>query len=408
MNEALQKARTRLLLSHPFFGCLLLQSKFEVDNSLTDIATDGRDLWYSEEAFEKKPYQEIMGIIAHGLGHKMFLHPSRIGDRDPKLWEQATDYALNNVLEQSGFMLPEDYLRDSEYNEMSAEQIYVKLQEQQQQQSGGQGGGQGGGDEDGEGSDDDSEGDGQGSGEDQSNGQNQGQGDGSNHLRTPQQNGKSPSEIKQMESEVKSQLAQAATVAKQAGKLPAELEKLVNQALKPKVDWKKALREFVQETAKTDYTFRRPNRRTMVHDMYLPSLTGNEIPPFLLIFDTSGSIYHSKDTCEIFASEINGIIEELSPAQVVVAYADTRVVDHTVLEQGEPLDLKLKGGGGTDFEQPMQWANEFEDVEFAGVIYFTDLYTNNFGNCEKPTLWAVYDNPDPTPPPYGQVVPIEN
>lgn len=403
MNEALQKARTRLLLSHPFFGCLLLQSKFEVDNSLTDIATDGKDLWYSEEAFEQKPYQEIMGILAHGLGHKMFLHPSRIGDRDQELWEKATDYALNNVLKESGFMLPDDYLLDSNYDDMSAEQIYVKLQEQQppqqQQQKG---------DSNGDGGSNDSNGEGEGSEEDQDGDQNQGQGNKSNHLRTPQQNGKSPSEVKQMEQEVKSQLAQAATVAKQAGKLPAELEKLVNQALKPKVDWKKALREFIQETAKTDYTFRRPNRKTMVHDMYLPSLTGNEIPPFLLVFDTSGSIYHSKETCEIFASEINGIIEELCPAQVVVAYADTRVVDHTVLEQGEPLDLKLKGGGGTCFEQPMQWANEFDEVDFAGVIYFTDLYTNNFGNCEKPTLWAVYDNPDPTPPPYGLVVPIEN
>ena len=47
------------------------------------------------------------GIILHESLHVMLSHFHRRGERDPKLWNVATDLAINTIVLQSGFDLPD-------------------------------------------------------------------------------------------------------------------------------------------------------------------------------------------------------------------------------------------------------------------------------------------------------------
>jgi len=381
MSDKLKKAKTKLVLTSPFFGCLLLGCNITADESVETAATDGLDIFYNPNYIKTLKYEEIMGLLAHQVGHKMFLHASRKQVREEKLWEIATDYVINHILTEDNLVLPAGFLHNSKYAGKTSEEVYKLLEEE---------------------ANNDQE-------------KNKSERDDAieqaidgktapDHLKKPPQ--QSAAERIEAEAEIKTQMAQAAQMAKQAGKLSESLAQFITEQLQPKVDWKKQLREFIMETAKNDYTYRRPNRRMMAHDMYLPSLTGNEMPPFAIAFDTSGSIYHDQKLLNTFVAEINSIIEDCSPSSVTVVYADSRVKGHTELEQGDLLVPNLQGGGGTAFSDTFNWI-EAHETDFAGIIYFTDLYVRDYGESDTPTLWACYGNPNPPEVPFGQVIKIE-
>ena len=70
---------------------------------------------------------ELIGLLAHEVMHPAMQHHTRRGDRDPALWNDAADYAINPILTEAGFTLPGDMLNDPEYRGMTAEQIYDAL-----------------------------------------------------------------------------------------------------------------------------------------------------------------------------------------------------------------------------------------------------------------------------------------
>lgn len=72
-----------------------------------------------------------------------------------------------------------------------------------------------------------------------------------------------PAEQAAIEAEWRTMTAQAIAVAKaaNAGRVPGYLERLVEQQAAPKIDWRDALRQFVDSTSRADYLWTRPNRR---------------------------------------------------------------------------------------------------------------------------------------------------
>lgn len=391
MSVKLQRAKTKLVLSHPFFGCMLLSCRMIETDQVPTAATDGRDLYYNPKFISSLKYEEVMGLLAHEVMHKVFMHAFRRKSRNPKLWNIACDYAINLILKDEDFILPEGGLLDKQYAGMTSDEIYNKiLEEAMDKAANGQSDNGGGG----------------GSSQEEAIEIYLGGLDEiPDHLKEKAQ-ALTPAEQHELESDIKTQIAQAAQQAKQAGKLPASVSQLVGELLKPKVDWKKQLRDFIQQTAKTDYTFRRPNRRTLVHDLYLPSMTGDEMPNIVIAFDTSGSIYGAKKTTAAFVTEINSIIEDCCPAKVDVVYADAAVCHTQELAKHETLIPELKGGGGTAFSETFRWIDNLDEKP-AAILYFTDLYVSDYGNTDIPTLWCCYDNSSPPEPPFGTVVIID-
>ncbi|MFL6306110.1 MAG: DUF2201 family putative metallopeptidase [Candidatus Sulfotelmatobacter sp.] len=64
----MQRARTALLLDHPFFGSLLFRLGGRASGSIQTMATDGVSLLYNPGFAETLNAAELAGVLAHGLG----------------------------------------------------------------------------------------------------------------------------------------------------------------------------------------------------------------------------------------------------------------------------------------------------------------------------------------------------
>jgi len=119
----IQKARTTLLLDHPFFGSLLFRLKGREQRSIPTMATDGVSLYYNPEFVDTLNSATLTGVLAHEVMHPALQHHVRRSGRDPRRWNEACDYAINPLLLDAGLSLPDGVLVDHRFRGMSAEQI---------------------------------------------------------------------------------------------------------------------------------------------------------------------------------------------------------------------------------------------------------------------------------------------
>ena len=138
----IQKARTSLILDHPFFGSLLFRLKGRECRSIQTMATDGVSLFYNPDFVETLNAATLAGTLAHEVMHPALHHHVRRSGRDPKRWNVACDFAINPLLVDAGLSLPDGVLIDDRFRGMSAEQIYNLLESESEteQDSGKEGG----------------------------------------------------------------------------------------------------------------------------------------------------------------------------------------------------------------------------------------------------------------------------
>ncbi len=338
-------ARLTLILDHPFFGALALRMKVvEASPQVTQtMATDGQSLFYCPAYVETLTELELVGVLAHEVMHPAMQHHTRRGDREPRRWNEAADYAINPLLADAGFTLPAGILLERQYAGMSAEAIYDALP-----QSGG--------------------------------------GNGGDVRDVPGAVLDAPDPILDA-ADWQVAVQQATQAAKMMGRLPAGFDREIKQATAPKVDWRALLRRFVQQCATADYSWRMPNRRYLAGGLYLPELRSESMPPIVVAIDTSGSI-GERELAE-FRAEVESIIAECTPQATHVIYCDARVQRVDTFERGEPLEIRAEGGGGTDF-RPVFDRVEIDSIQPACLIYLTDGY-GEYPDQESdyPTLWAM-------------------
>ena len=131
----IQKARTALLLDHPFFGPLLFRLGGLATNSIQTMATDGVSLFYNPAFVDTLNAAELAGVFAHEVMHPALQHHTRRGDRDRNRWNMACDYAINPLLLDAGLTLPKHVLIEHRFRGMSAKHIYNLIDKQQDQDS---------------------------------------------------------------------------------------------------------------------------------------------------------------------------------------------------------------------------------------------------------------------------------
>ena len=71
----IQKARTTLLLDHPFFGSLLFRLKGRENRSIPTMATDGVSLYYNPEFVDTLNSATLAGVLAHEVMHPALAAP---------------------------------------------------------------------------------------------------------------------------------------------------------------------------------------------------------------------------------------------------------------------------------------------------------------------------------------------
>lgn len=297
------------------------------------------------------------------------------------------DHAINHLLIDDGFILPDGGLMDPQFKGMSAETIYPLLPDPPQQPQQGQGGS--GGSEQG----------------DPTGGEGGNQPDKTpgawGQFQSPGPEGSSENESSARE--WAENAAEAAKAAQSAGKLPAHIKRIVDEMLAPKADWKSLFRRFMTDQVKQVTTWAKPNKRFFPRT-YLPGVKREGMGEVVFIIDTSGSI--GPEQLGIFQAVANDIIQTVSPAAVHVVYADADVNRVDSYEVGEDIELEPVGGGGTDFRPAFERIAE-EGWTPACACYLTDLM-GSFPDTEMtyPVLWISYGGGDAVAP-WGETVKMD-
>jgi predicted metal-dependent peptidase len=202
---------------------------------------------------------------------------------------------------------------------------------------------------------------------------------------------------KEMDKEEKEQLAKDIDQALRqgsilAGKMKGNVPREVTDALEAKVDWREAMREFVTSFCmdKDESTWRRPNRRWIDQDVYMPSLIGESVGRIVVAIDTSGSI--GGQEIGQFLGEVRKICETVRPEGIDLLYWDMNVCQHEKYEQDQLDNLlastKPKGGGGTDPQCVVDYIKAHKLKPECAVV-LTDGYVGSWGNgWQCPTLWG--------------------
>lgn len=363
-GKKVSAARVAMVLDQPFFGALALQADIVEDPTCTTAWTDGVKIGYNPKFIASLTPAEVTAVIVHETMHCALGHPWRRGSRDHRRANAAMDYAINLLIVDAGFKLPEGCLLDRQYNGKSFEWIYDRLPDQPPTPQGGK-----------EYSDPSGK-----FGEVRDAGSSQ-KGD-------------------TTEADWQQAVQQAARAAKMRGTLPSGMDQFCKNNAKTKVDWRSVLRRFVQDAARNDYSWRMPNQRYVAGGFYLPSLRSEEMGPIAVGVDTSGSI--DRVLLEQFRSEVQAVVDEMRPSKTMVIYCDAKVHRIDTFERDDAVVFHPVGGGGTRFEPVFEALGDLEDVPVC-LIYLTDMCGTFLSQePEIPTLWVT-----PTlnmPGPFGETV----
>lgn len=355
---AMSRARTKLLLSKPLLapGAMILD--LAPQNDQPTAYTDGKHLFYNEEWVLSMTQEQRVGLIAHEVSHLMAGHPWRKGARDMQRWNIACDFAINGLLTEAGFTLPDGpcAVVPPEWKGKSAEHIYPLIPEQEP------GGYQPGIGDFSEPADDAGDPDGDG-----------------------------PSVP--LEDKWKSVAAVAEQVAEKmkAGTAAGDLARMIAESRRTGTPWEVLLKEFVEQCVPSATSWSKHDRRTAHLGIRLPGTVKENIAPLAIFVDTSGSV--DETMTRAFGREITTIAEVAEPARIDVVYIDTEIQGVESFYPGNgPIVLDAKGGGGTAFQPAFEWLKE-QPEQYAGCLYLTDLDCSDRPEDPGiPTLWVVTED----------------
>jgi predicted metal-dependent peptidase len=384
VQDRIKKAHIAIMQHKVFcaYSGVLACGKTRVTDEVPTAATNGWDVLYNPSFIEQhmKSDPELRFLILHEAQHKAYrhLHVWRVlHDENAQLANIAADHFVNLSLQDSdngeGFIkMPVLGVQpDAKYRGWSVKQIFEDLKANGE---GGQGGGEG-------------------EGMDEHDWANATSGD--------------PTTDQEKANEIQRAIRQGEIVRrKMQGKGAGNADGVFGELLQPKIDWKKVLREFITETCagRDESSWRKPNRRFLSYDIYMPSMVGTTMTELVIGFDTSGSCFGGTEMTA-FVSNIKTIIEDVKPTKTHVIYWDTEVAGHQTFEDGQfaVADLKPKGGGGTDGAVLFTYLKD-NNINPQAIVQFTDGYVGDWGNTNVPTLWAVTSD---LVAPFGTTIRVE-
>jgi predicted metal-dependent peptidase len=391
IEEKLITARIALLLRQPFFGNMATRLTIVRDDKMETAATDGRNFFYNLEFIAGLSIKETEFLFGHEVLHNAFEHhirkefPDSVDQvnedgtlskkcRYHTLWNIACDYAVNEILVDSGIGEKiGEALYDEKYKGMCAEEIYDLLMQNIDK------------------IDIDALADRL---LDQ-------------HLSDIEKDGKklTESEKQEIRNEIRENLLSSA---QHSGDLPKGVDRLVKSITEPKLSWREELKMDMQSTIKYDYTFYTPNRKGMQSGIVLPGMKRDEALDICVAIDTSGSI--DAETLNVFFGEIQGIMNQYDDYNIKVWSFDTdvhKVEDFRSDEGNDITSYVPAGGGGTLFECNYTFMKD-NDITPKIFIMFTDMYPNGgWGDesyCEHVIFVGYKSNGKVAP--YGKTITI--
>lgn len=397
-KERVDTAFSKLGIREPFIAAVMTRVKRIVidDPKFPTAATNGEWVKFNPNFTAECSDPQLFGLVLHESLHVVFMHMWRRDGRHPGLWNYANDAIINKYIINRGYELPDGGVMVNWVKEdMDSEFVYDKLkqdeQDKQQQQSD-----DGAGDEQSDDCDGNSGGSGS-SGDEQGDGLPKGGWNDSGDLED--------AETDASKSDMEATIIASAEMAKQCGQGSSIIDRILENVGKASVNWADVCRDMMTASARNDFTFSRPSRRHLWNGLYMPSLHSEGIGPLLVGFDTSASV--SQSEADQIAAEVTSICMDLQPEFVEVVYCTTKIVDVQRFYPGEPIELNVKGTGGTSFAPVFKHLEESHD-RFAGFLYFTDMGAPLSGlkNPGIPMVWADTYTKGKTDVPFGVIVPV--
>jgi predicted metal-dependent peptidase len=370
-GDRIKKLMEALVSREPFFAHLILSQQLVEERGNSHMGTpmtigvDGLRLYYNPDFIKTLSDAHLTGILCHEALHLAYMHPMRrnLGkERDPALYNIACDAVINPILKRRGYDLPEDGVSLPVRPHETSEEVYDRLECKM-----------GGG------------------------GASMPKWGTVMDLKTGET--REATEAEAMEAQ--GRVIEAAQKAREAGKMPGDMESIIDVAFYGKRDWKDFLRKFLGGGHERQRTWSRRNKR-FPDDVILPALGAYGPGEIVVIIDTSGSI--DEELGRKFVAEVARLNDDLTPEKVHVICCDAAVQWTRSYDGYERIEgVQFRGRGGTDFRPPFEWIKS-QGISPKAAVYFTDLECSNFpSEPEYPVAWIVWPGGADRAP-FGEIV----
>lgn len=338
----LTKAKSQLTSKHPYFGMLASRLKHEENLSINSYASNGVKFLYNPEFIQECTKDELHFVLTNSVMHHILSHQQRKLNRKGPLWQLATDFAINNILQKNALSIPKGANYNKEYKNMYAEEIYESIKDEFFSNT-------------------------------------TDAYDDMNTLESIISKDshdsifKNLKNIKEIEDEKdQDEWDYAASLAKEVtqrkSSTPLGLERLAKKVKAKDIDWKFELYNAINRHMRNNYAFMPPNKKHLYRGVALPSLTSDTLSLCIAI-DTSGSI--NEELLGAFLEEFKSIMQNFPAVSIELIIADAKVHAHYSFIGGDKLDFPLKGGGGTDYRPTFEYIDANIPMS-SMVLYFTD------------------------------------
>ena len=369
-EQALSKAKIALMSrsDSAFFTTLCFSLIHEFSDKIPTAATNGKRIRYNPEFFMSLSHEERVFLMLHEAMHCAYLHMERLDGRCPDRFNVAADHVINLQLIERGFKMPECGLADDDFKGLSTEEVYNLLPDNP---------GGGNGNVPGFGSDLEAPGDG------------------------------SPQAQEQLRQDVQDILCRAALQSKMSndapGTIPGEIQLFLDKLLNPKLPWQRILQKYLNAFSKSDYSFRKPNKR-FFPQFHMPSMFGESLIDLAAFADISGSVTDHEFHVQL--SECASVMRMMKPKRIMFGQFDTEIKQVDRIESlADFRHIEFHGRGGTMIEPVFEWANTHKPQL---LLVFTDGHFHWPAELttKVPVIWLIYNNPNFTAP-YGKVIHYE-
>lgn len=353
-KEKLNYTKSVILLNSPFIGTLLFSVPIvETDKGYEGVYLVGKKIKIHEKLVDQLDRMDFTALITKFIFHLIFLHINRMKNTNNRTkFAVSASQAINSLLdselgsELSSYisLKNERFNYENDFKGKSAEQIYELL------------------------------------------------GDCISDSMLLQSMDLIHSELmtKDESDSFQNDILRSHDLNKNFGNIPASIEILIEQLRKPKVNWKRILKQNIQKQF-IDYSYNEPDRRFLGNNIILPTITGEKFK-VLIGVDLSGSI--NKEQSDSFLSDIYNLLNVFNGIEIILMTFDTQAYNVKLIKSRKDLfNYEMLGGGGTDCYEVLKYANDNKNkIDY--TLIFTDGYLEFHKEFKKTKnlYWLIYDS----------------
>lgn len=329
IKEKISQAKSRLLLKYPFFGTLSSKVELIVNDDIANFRSNGIKLEYNQDYLQNLDISQMEFVFANAAMHSSLSYENRKNNRSSWLWQLSTDYAINDMLVENGFTLPQGANYSKRFSGSYAEEIYARLKE------------------------------------DILRDELEYEADETDDIKRDEANQDSMLEEQLFDEFAKSLLEEEL----QSGEKIEFIDRFFKLEKKSKINWRDELKSAVERFHRDNYTLMPPSKKLLYKDIYLPSCVSDRFK-IVVAVDSSGSI--DEVLLGEFIGELNYLTTTIQNYEITLLVCDDKIRSHQIFYSGDEIEVFVKGGGATDFRPIFEFIEQnIDDVKI--LLYFSDL-----------------------------------